>query len=128
MSFGVTGVADMQAQLHGLAFRARVVAGMALKHRADAVMDRSKEEFVPVKTGRLRETGRVDQVAFSGSNISVELKYGGPQAPYAILQHETPWFQHRVGQWKFLEQPLYEEAGSMLPQIAADMQGMLHGE
>ena len=128
MSFDVNGGADMQAQLHTLAFRARIVAGMALKHRADAVMERSKAEFVPVKTGRLRDTGRVESVEFSGSSISVDLKYGGPQAPYAILQHETPWFQHRNGQWKFLEQPLYEEAGTMLPQIAADMQGMLHGQ
>lgn len=84
-------------------------------------MDRSKTEFVPVKTGALKNSGRVTFPERSGNTWTVELIYGGPSAPYALTQHETPWYQHRVGQWKYLEQPMYEASATLMAIIAAEM-------
>lgn len=40
---------------------------------------------------------------------------GGPAAPYAIYVHEDPDAFHKVGEWKFVENPLKESR----PYIAA---------
>jgi hypothetical protein len=47
--------------------------------------------------------------------------YGGPSAPYALEQHETPWYRHPVGQWKYLEQPMKEASASLLRGVAREM-------
>jgi hypothetical protein len=56
-----------------------------------------------------------------GSRWQVDLVYGGPSAHYALEQHETPWYFHPVGQWKYLEQPMKEATPEMPRAIAADI-------
>jgi len=88
----------------------------------EGVMARSKAEFVPVKTGALRDSGRVEPPQHPQyRNTSVDAVYGGGAVTYALEQHETPWYRHPVGQWKYLEQPLLESAGSAAEVMAAEL-------
>lgn len=117
----MTGGPEMQARLHAVAAGLSRNAGAALYRRGEAIMTRSKTEFVPVKTGALKNSGHVQLPERIGRAWVVDLVYGGPAAPYALVQHETPYFVHRVGQWKYLEQPMYEAEATLLPIIAAEM-------
>jgi hypothetical protein len=53
---------------------------------------------VPVDTGTLRSTGQVTQV----SPLTILLSFGGPAAPYALIQHEETTFEHKVGEARYL--------------------------
>ena len=119
--FEYTGVDAMQRRAMSVATRLNAAAGTSLRRQGDAIMTRSKTEFVPVKTGALRDSGDVDGPEKIGTAWQVELKYGGPRAPYALVQHETPYYRHRVGQWKYLETPMLEAAGTLLAAVAADL-------
>lgn len=80
-------------------------------------MTRSKEEFVPVDTGLLRSTGRVELMQ-QGRKWFVVLSYGGPADYYAWYVHENPYAFHPVGQWKYLEQPIREAEPGMAERLA----------
>jgi hypothetical protein len=58
---------------------------------------------VPVDTGALRSTGRVEG-GLSGPAIlaRVTLDFGGPAAPYALIQHERLDYHHPVGEARYL--------------------------
>lgn len=53
---------------------------------------------VPVKTGALRSSGRVE----GPLNDQVTLSFGGAAAPYALEQHENVFLHHRVGEARYL--------------------------
>lgn len=53
---------------------------------------------VPVLTGTLRSTGRVE----GSVGGKVELSFGGASAPYAMIQHEGLHFHHRLGEARYL--------------------------
>jgi hypothetical protein len=56
-------------------------------------------EGVPVDTGALRSTGRVE----GPKNDEVELSFGGAAAPYALKVHEEdPERRHTVGEHRYL--------------------------
>ena len=55
-------------------------------------------EGVPVDTGALRSTGRVE----GPTNNEVELSFGGAAAPYALKVHEEIDVPHRVGESRYL--------------------------
>jgi hypothetical protein len=58
----------------------------------------------PVEFGHLRQSGHVELPAWSGSEVSVTVGFGGPAAPYAIYVHENLEAHHEVGQAKYLEE------------------------
>lgn len=89
----------------------------ALFRRCEAIMTRSKDEFVPVELGNLKNTGHV---SIDPNKLVVTLAYGGPGVDYAVIQHERLDFQHRVGGPKYLERPLMEAAGTLLADVAAE--------
>ncbi len=53
---------------------------------------------VPVATGTLRSSGRVE----GPKNDEVTLSFGGAAAPYALAQHENTALRHRVGEARYL--------------------------
>lgn len=91
----------------------------ALYREAEAMMAESKRE-VPVDTGALRDSGHVRQPEEIGSEIVVELGYGGPGIPYALVQHEKP-FRHTVGKWKYLSDPVRRRAADLDQRLAAEL-------
>lgn len=85
------------------------------------IMADSKENYVPVLTGNLRNTGHVDQPAPSGGGqFTVVLSY---DAPYAGIVHEAPpgWGQ---GRRKYLETPVMAASRGFQSRVASRMQSM----
>jgi hypothetical protein len=105
--------------LHKLARMGRdstAVVGRVMYAYANDVFNRS-QYLVPVDTGALRSSGRVEEPVYSGGQVVIAIKYGGAAAPYALYVHEVPPPGDGEGrtayhlpptQWKYLEQPLLE--------------------
>lgn len=72
----------------------------------------------PVDLGTLKGSHEVSKPVQSGKDISVQIKVGGPAAPYAIVVHEDLEAFHKVGQSKFLESTIRESAPHMARRIA----------
>lgn len=52
---------------------------------------------VPRDTGALAATGQVTDL-----HPGVQLSFGGPAAPYALIQHESVQFHHKLGEARYL--------------------------
>jgi hypothetical protein len=119
----ITGGRELVAKLSALADNGRVghAAGAAIYQEGEAIMARSKEEFVPVDLGALRSSGHVQMPEVSGNKATVEMGYGGPSAPYALEQHEEMGYGHEVGGAKYLERPLLEAVPGMPERLGARM-------
>lgn len=53
------------------------------------------DEMVPVDTGQLRASQHIEYPGTSGGRtIEATISYGGPSAPYALVQHENPDLWH----------------------------------
>ena len=55
---------------------------------AEAIMLRSKSDFVPVDLGTLRSSGQVFDVETKGTTVAIELGFGGAASAYALAVHE----------------------------------------
>lgn len=105
-----------------------------LYREAERIMALAKSEYVPVVTGALRSSGHVQKPKFLGSTVTVTLGFGGASASYALEVHENPragktygmspsgfpyppgtW--SKVGQWKFLTEPVTLS----LPRVKAQL-------
>ena len=64
----------------------------------------SKSEFVPIKTGELMGSGRVEKVRAPQGGFEILMKYGGPP-DYAVAVHEVDRDYRNGRQWKYLETP-----------------------
>lgn len=124
MAAGVTVTVTMspglKAVLAKLSTPAKYVA-VALYQEAEEVMGKSKEAYVPVDQGTLRGTGHVQPPEIHGGRVWVELGYGGPAAPYALVQHEHLGYRHTVGRAKYLEQAVLDSVPGMSDRLAASI-------
>lgn len=110
----------------------------AIHRRAEIIMGRSKNEFVPVDLGNLKNDGRVGSPEIEGTTISVTMGYGeGAAASYALAVHEhlspssPPSWQiaeaqghpvtFTIGGPKYLELPLMQASGTLAADIASDI-------
>jgi len=114
----VKGTKELQRTLEKLGKRAQAELGKALYAEAELIMAESKKQ-VPVDTGTLRGTGHVEPSETKKDSVEVELGYGGPAAPYAVVQHERLDFKHKVGKAKYLEDP-FKAAAPKLPRALAE--------
>lgn len=89
----------------------------ALLQVGEEIMTNAKQNYVPVDLGALRASGYVEQ-RNEGSTFIVELGFGGPSAPYALIQHENMSFNHTTGGPKYLERPVTERAASIPRDVA----------
>ena len=113
MAVEIKGLEEALRKLRGLGSAVTQHAAKAVYREAEEVMRDSKENYVPVVTGTLRRSGFVQPPEVGPGGFSVRLGYGGPAAPYAFAVHENPNAGQsakgsRVGQWKYLEQPLMQ--------------------
>ena len=74
---------------------------------------------VPVDTGALRQTGRVDGPDARGV---VRLSFGGAAASYALRQHEDLSYRHTVGEARYLVRGLERWERGNAPEDALRMQ------
>lgn len=82
----------------------------------EGIMTRSKREFVPVDLGALKNSGVVIPDS-DPKRIACVLAYGGPAAPYAIIQHEKV-FNHKIGEDHYLSKPVFEDAPKVMEKVA----------
>lgn len=126
------GADEMMATLARIARREPQVAARALGRRAEVVMAES-QRLVPVESGDLKRTGKVNKPVVSPSKVSVTMHYGSehPASMYAVAVHEfparrpAPWQGASVnfspGGPKYLERPLLAERGRMISEMARDL-------
>lgn len=106
---------------------ARQALEQALFGVATSVLNESKK-IVPVDTGNLRNSGRVDGPKMTSKGVEVEIVYG---TGYAQIVHEDMTMDHspskltvvtkrpRRGQAKFLEIPVMAAAPKFARQVTA---------
>lgn len=131
-TFDLKGMDQLKARFTRVALRGLQGSEAHLKNFADNIMEDSKARFVPIDSGDLINTGRVDSVESEHGNLSVRLAFGGGRvSPYAIAVHEhlsefsPPSWQHttvnfRRGGPKFLELPVMEHSRE-LPMVAGQI-------
>jgi hypothetical protein len=108
-----------------------------LYEQLKGVMKISQDEYVPVDTGNLRDSGFVDE-PFRADDQNA-LVYMGYRASYAAAVHEIPprgegispsgrTANHPHGQWKYLETPLNEWSEGMLPGLGKEVMDDITGK
>jgi len=129
----------VERALQLLGTRALPAVASLLYQEGERIMTDSKEHYVPVDTGVLRDSGYVEPPAMTGTVAEVVLGYGGPARAYALVVHENPRagktggvsprgkrYKHyaRVGQWKYLSTPFQLAADGLLNRLAAGLEAM----
>ncbi len=99
------GLPQTNRALRGLGPKGNNALAKALFAEATDILNESKEKQVPVDFGALRDSGDVDLPKTTIGGTFVEIFFGGPSAPYALVQHENLTFGHTVGKAKYLEDP-----------------------
>ena len=62
------------------------------------------DELVPFDTGALSASQKIENASLG--DLTATISYGGPAAPYALVQHENMDYQHDAGRSaKYLERP-----------------------
>lgn len=116
VSVEIAGLPGLQRALRDRPETVRRAVGRGLSQAGEEVMADSKANYVPVRSGALRATGRVEAPATDGTWIRVALGYGGPAAPYALWVHEGT---RRMRGRKYLERPLDAHASRIPNTVAA---------
>lgn len=106
---------------------------MALARKSPKAMERAFYKFgneemkeakqlTPVEHGTLRDSGTVDEPVWQGTNLVMELGFGGAAQDYAFAVHEDMEAFHEQGQAKFLETPLNQSAEYFDQRIGNDFE------
>jgi hypothetical protein len=107
-SFTLDGIDDLQKVLKNLKDQSGAVMGQALYEEANVIFANS-QVLVPVDTGVLRGSGGVSAPQMGTRGYFVDIFYGGPAAPYALIVHEIIGNYHNPPtQAKYLERPLMD--------------------
>lgn len=99
--------------------------GQAIWEEANKIFAKS-QVLVPVDTGVLRGSGGVSAPQSDNKDLFVDIFYGGPAAPYALLVHEIQGNYHNPPtQAKYLEQPFMEALPSIQQNMAARIRDLI---
>src|SRR5262249_36172985 len=79
------------------------------------------QDRAPVDTGDMRD-GLHAEAPWRKGRTLVLLFASSADTPYAIYVHEDPDARHRVGEWKFMENPLKEAAPTFMDGVGARVQ------
>jgi hypothetical protein len=139
----LTGTESVAAQIREQVATVPPLVGWALHDEALAIMKESKDRYVPVDLGTLKNSGQVAQPERTRDNVSVEMGYGGAASAYALAVHEhlspssPPSWQiaeanghpvqwHKAGTGpKYLERPFLERAKGLAERVAAKVSGWM---
>jgi hypothetical protein len=113
------------------------ILAQAMFAEANVVLNESKK-IVPVATGNLRASGRVERPVTGNGEASVEITYGGAAAPYALIVHEVPtnsggrWgtgMRHAAGKsYKYLEIPVMAHKKKFVDAVRGRIDELLKGK
>ena len=133
MPVKITGVNDLKRILKTADFKIRMAANVEIHKIASAILSESKG-LVPFHDGILRGSGHLRSGgAASKVVMSQTVEYGGPAAPYALIQHENEDYFHpakaRGGTTtgipgetraaKYLEMPAKKYQALVVPRLIA---------
>lgn len=118
MSLSWGGKIDLRAHLRAV----EAAAEDGIEAAAEHVLAESKP-MVPVKTGTLRDSGRVS-VDRDGLDTVAAVSYG---TKWAVRTHEDLDDHHDQGSAKFLEEPLNRTRGEQLQELADHIRKALGG-
>jgi len=102
----------MKARFDDDNFRRRVARASAATRLATATaindialeIAAKADELVPFDTGALSSSQKIENA--SVGDLTATISYGGPAAPYALVQHEDQELRHTAGRSaKYLERP-----------------------
>lgn len=107
--------------------------GKATKKDADAIEDvlfaggetigKKADYYVPVDEGDLKKSKRVEKTG-KGFGTKVNVAYGGPSAPHAMIVHEAPEMVHAPPTcFKYLERATRESRGTLAAMVKRRMAG-----
>ena len=120
ISFEILGLERLQQRFQAAAPKIREEVARELYVFGTEVMEASLR-VVPVKTGALMNTGKVDPPVYDGDEVSVKIGYGDEAVGYALYVHENMsttvnWTRPGSGP-KFLEAPLKERQDKLPGRI-----------
>jgi hypothetical protein len=110
------GAAHCVANLAIIKKRLNAESKKAVKTWGKGTIELSKNRYCPRDTGRLASTGKMEISKNTQTEFFVRLSYN---TPYANRQHETPWYHHPVGQWKYLSTPFNYRAALFTNMVEA---------
>lgn len=116
MSVGIhiAGTDQVVARLAKASSEAEVAALGALYTQAQRTLTKAVK-YTPIDTGVLRASGHVVH-----TGVSIDIIFGGPTAPYAVVVHENLGARHAKGtQAKYLERAFMEDQSKYIAAIAA---------
>lgn len=120
MSTEILGVENLMANLLAVGAAGRTEAASGIYVEAEAIMADSREHFVPVEHGVLKDSGHVDLPVWDGDVVSTKMGYGGAASDYARIQHEDLTFAHpNGGGAKYLELPFMARIAQLADRLAA---------
>ena len=133
MPVKVTGINELKRILKGADFNIRLAANREIHKIATEILNESRA-LVPFEDGILSGSGHL-KAGGAGSNLvmSQTVEYGGPAAPYALIQHEDLDYFHPAkdrggtstgipGQnraAKYLEIPAKKHQATVVPRLIA---------
>jgi hypothetical protein len=124
-TFTLQGADELKRMLATSGENAPKATGQAIWEEANKIFAKS-QVLVPVDTGVLRGSGGVSAPGYEGKNLYVDIFYGGPAAPYALLVHEIQGNYHNPPtQAKYLEQPFMEALPSIQQNMAARIKDLI---
>jgi hypothetical protein len=117
-----TGDKQLQRNIESLARNFPKETGKALRDVGEDKVYDPSQELVPVKTGKLKGTGRIRVSTAESRGVTLKISYGGYGVLYAVKIHEDLRLKHpRGGTAKYLERPLMQSK----PSIGRDLAGAI---
>ena len=109
------------------AIRVNKAVTSGLYAEAQSVMLES-QILVPRDTGNLASTGTVPLPTKTKGKVTVQMRYGGPRAVYAVRQHEEMGYRHTTPQSaKYLEIPFLERLRTLGLRMSVRVKAAIRG-
>jgi len=109
IDFKVSGLASITRRIAEAVRRVLTGAQEGTTEVAERIAEKSRVVYVPIDTGALRDSIKVEtKNSWFSSTSSVVA--GGPTAPYAVVVHEIQKGYRFGKSWKYIEIPAKEES------------------
>lgn len=112
MAVIVKGLAQVTAGLQALPDAVAGALQRGLEDEAGTIMEAAIDQ-VPVDTGALRDSGRIERPQASGREVTIAFGFGGGDVDYAVYVHEDLQATHTNGKAKYLEDPALQAVAGM---------------
>jgi len=124
-SLSISGGPELRRKFLALGPLGLKVVAESLHQSAEEVARLSKEYYVPIRTGTLRNSIQASFPKTEGNNVTVSITAGGAARAYAVIVHETNRNYRNGRQWKYIETPLRESIPDILRELEMSLNSAL---